>query len=887
MIRRRLAIFARSWFRSSQVDEEFTEELQFHIEREAEANRQAGLRPDEALRAARLAVGGVEALREESRASRPGEWIRDLCRDASFTIRTMRRSLGSTLSAVLMMALGIGAATSIFSLVDAALLRPLPFPEPERLVKVLQRSPRSRPTQVSLGDFKDWVVQNHSFAAVAAVGAATPQSIGLGPDGASEIIYAQNVTAQFFNVLQVAPIAGHTFAADEIDSSRRVVISERLWRTHFGGDRAVIGRQVTFVPGSPAFTVIGVVPSATEMFGRADAWTLPPASLGEGEQGHRLHGFDVIARLKPETSIDDARSDMTIVANNIARVWPGTNSGWGVIIDPLRQAMVTDDLRRTALVLMAGVMFILIMACGNVANLMLAKGVARSSEFAVRAALGGTRMRLISQMLTESFVLASFGGAAGLVLADIVLRAAPSFVPAGTLPPSVVLRMDWRVMTFAIAAGCLAELASALGPAWQGLRVSLVEAIGCGARMSSARGGRVRTALAIMQVAAAVLLTTGAGLFIRTIWALNNVDAGYQATRVLSLSIGLSFQRYSPPNETRHFYQTAEEEVRRLPGVRIASILSGDLPLDGFTRGQAFEVTGQPPIDFSHQPVAQFLLVTPGYFEALGIPILKGRAFTGDDGADSLPVCIVSEAFARRYLEGRDPLAARLTIPSMVLRLTDSVPVTRQIVGVARQFKVRPGEREPLPQIYVPFAQNPWITGKIVVQAATSPEPLVAPIKRVISRIDPSATVTDVRTMEDVAEGATANPRFRAALVAAFAGIALSIAGVGLFSVLSFMVRQRAREFSVRMALGARPADVVRLVLSRGAKLGAAGLTTGLVAAVFIVKTLSTLLFGVQPLDPVTFAGTGAVLAALTLVACGAPAALAIRSDPAATLRQE
>jgi predicted permease len=887
MIRRRLAVFARSWFRSSQVDEEFTEELQFHIEREAEANRRAGLTPEEALRAARLAVGAVEALREESRESRPGEWIRELWRDASFTIRTMRRSLGSTLSAVLMMALGISAATSIFSLVDAALLRPLPFPESERLVKVLQRSPRSRPTQVSLGDFKDWVVQNHSFAAVAAVAAATPQSIGLGPDGASEIIYAQNVTAQFFNVLQVAPIAGHTFAADEIDSSRRVVISERLWRTHFGGDSAVIGRQVTFVPGSPAFTVIGVVPSATDIFGRSDAWTLPPASLGEGEQGHRLHGFDVIARLKPGTSIEDARSDMAIVANNIARVWPGTNSGWGVIIEPLRQAMVSDDLRRTALVLMAGVMFVLIMACGNVANLMLAKGVARSSEFAVRAALGGTRARIIRQMLTESFVLASFGALVGLVVAAIVLRAAPSFVPAGTLPPSVVLRMDGRVVAFAIAAGCLAALASALGPAWQGSRVSLVEAIGCGARISSAGGGRVRTVLAIMQVAAAVLLTTGAGLFIRTIWALNTVDAGYQATRVLSMSIGLSFQRYSPPNETLHFYQTAEEEVRRLPGVRIASILSGDLPLDGFTRGQAFEVTGEPPIDFSHQPVAQFLLVTPRYFDALGISILMGRAFTGDDGSDSLPVCIVSEAFARQYLQGRDPLAARLTIRSMVLRLTDSVPVTRQIVGVARQFKVRPGEREPLPQIYVPFAQNPWITGKIVVQAATSTEPLAAPIKRVISRIDPSATVTDVRTMEDVAEGATANPRFRAALVAAFAGIALSIAGVGLFSVLSFMVRQRAREFSVRMALGARPADVVRLVLSRGAKLGAAGLTTGLVAAVFVVKTLSTLLFGVQPLDPVTFAGTGAVLAALTLVACGAPAALAIRSDPAATLRQE
>ncbi|HEX7795842.1 MAG TPA: ABC transporter permease [Vicinamibacterales bacterium] len=886
MIRRRLAVFARSWFRSSQVDEEFTEELQFHIEREAEANRRAGLPPDEALRAARLAVGAVEALREESRDSRPGEWMRELRRDASFTIRTMRRSLGSTVSALLMMALGIGAATSIFSLVDAALLRPLPFPESDRLVQVFQQSPRSRPTQVSLGDVQDWLVQNHSFTAIAGVAAPTPQSIGLGPDGTAELINVQNITAGLFDVLQVTPVAGRTFAAEDTDAARFIVISDRLWRNHFGSDSAVIGRQISLA-GSPAFTVIGVIHLQSEISGRADAWTLPPASLGQGEQGRRLHFLDVFARLKTGTSIDDAQSDMAVVAANTARVWPATNGGWGVTIEPLQHAIVSDDLRRTALVLMAGVMFILVMACGNVANLMLAKGVARSSEFAVRAALGGTRARIIRQMLTESFVLASFGALAGLVVAAIVLRAAPSFVPAGTLPPSVALRMDWRVVTFAVAAGCLAALTSALGPAWQGSRTSLIEAIGSGARMSSARGGRVRTVLAVMQVAAAVLLTTGAGLFIRTIWALNNVDAGYQATRVLSATIGLSFQRYAPPNETLHFYQTAEEEVRRLPGVRIASVLSGDLPLDGFTRGQAFEVVGQPPIDFSHQPVAQFLLVTSRYFDALGIRILKGRAFTGDDGADSLPVCIVSEAFARQYLQGRDPLAAQLTIRSMVLRLTDSVPVTRQIVGVARQFKVRPGEAEPLPQIYVPFEQNPWITGKIVVQAATEPEPLIAPIKRVISRIDRSATVTDVRTMDEVAEGATANPRFRAALVTAFASIALSIAGVGLFSVLSFMVRQRAREFSVRMALGARPADVVRLVLSRGAKLGAAGLVTGLLAAVFFVKTLSTLLFGVQPFDPVTFAGTGAVLAALTLVACGAPAALAIRSDPAATLRQE
>src|SRR5262245_3617176 len=408
MIRRRLAVFARSWFRASQVDEEFTEELQDHIEREAEANRRAGLPPEPALRAARLAVGGVEALREESRDSRPGEWIRQLWRDARFAIRTMRRSIGSTASAVLMMALGIGAATSIFSLADAALLRPLPFPESDRLVKVFQQSPRSRPTQVSLGDLQDWLAQNHAFAAIAGAAAPTPQSIGLGPDGTAELVNVQNVTAGLFDVLQVTPVAGRTFTADDSDAARFIVISDRLWRNHFGGDRAVIGRQISLAADSPAFTVIGVIHLQSEIFGPADAWTLPPSSLGQGAQSRRLHCSAVVGGMRTGVTIDDARSDMAVVAANTARAWPATNNGWGVAIEPLQRALISDDLRRTALVLMAGVMFILIMACGNVANLMLARGVARTSEFAVRAALGGTRARMIRQMLTESFVLAWF-----------------------------------------------------------------------------------------------------------------------------------------------------------------------------------------------------------------------------------------------------------------------------------------------------------------------------------------------------------------------------------------------------------------------------------------------------------------------------------------------
>ena len=880
----RLLVVARSWFRPSHVDQEFTEELQFHIERQAEANRHAGMSAHEALRTARLAVGHMGVLREESRDSRPGESLRELWRDVSFGWRMLRRSPGYTFSAVLVLALGIGATTAIFSLVDAALIRPLPFPEPDRLVEVFQRSPRSARTRVSLGDLLDWIAQNHSFASIAGIATAGPASLGDGSDGSSQVVATQNVTPLFFDVLRVAPVMGRTFAPNETDESRVVVVSERLWRNHFAADPTLVGRDIRLAGG--VLTVIGIVPSDFELLGHADIWMLPPSTLGRGEQGRRLHFLDAIARLERNRSIEQARADMAAVADNAAVAWPATNKGWGVTIEPLQHALVSDELRRTSLVLLAGVMFILIMACGNVANLMLAKAVARTGELALRAALGGTRARVMRQLLTESLVLALLGGAAGLALTSIILRAAPSIVPTGTLPPSVVLHMDWRLTFFALIATFVAALGSGFVPAWQATRTSLVDAIGSGGR-TAGHGSRVRAFLAVLQVAAAVLLTTGAGLFVRTVVALNNVDAGYRADHVLAMSIGLPFQRYAPPAQTLRFYQNVQEETARLPGVRVASVLAGDLPLDGFTRGQTFDVVGEVPIDFSHQPVAQFLMVSPGYFDALGIQVVQGRAFTVDDTGTSTPVCIVSEVFARHYLQSRDPLTSRLTIRSMVLRLADSVPVTREIVGVARQVRVRPGERGPTPQVYVPFEQNPWIAGKIVVQTATEPLSLIAPIKAVVTRFDKDLTITDVKTMDDVAVSATATPRFRAQLLSAFAALAMSIAGVGLFSILSFMVRQRAREFSIRIALGARRSDVIRLVIGQGARLGVMGLAIGCVSAFVLVRTLSTLLFGVKPLDPMTFVIACTALATLTILASVTPAVVATRSDPTVTLRQE
>jgi putative ABC transport system permease protein len=801
-------------------------------------------------------------------------------RDLRYAARSLRRAPGFTLVAVILLAVGIGANSAMFSLVDAALVRPLPFAHPSRLVMLWEQSPRNAHNRVSPLNFLDWSEQQQAFESVAGIAGGGRTLTGAG--GEAERIPGQAVTWQFFETLGIRPIAGTTFTAEDTANRRSVVvISERLWKNRLGSDPSIIGRSLTL--DDAPYTIIGVVPASFQILFPADMWTL--FSVRRSPEQRRQHYMQVVGRLKPGVTLQQARADMAGVSERIAVAAPETNNGWAVTIEPLRDAIVGQDLRTTSLVLAGVVTFVLLMACANVANLLLARGLGRAREIAVRAALGGSRRRIVQQLLTESLLLAAIGGACGFALAWACVRVAPSVIPRGTLPQAIVLAFDARVAIAAAFLTVATALLFGMVPAWQAAAVPLAEMTSAGGRGSTRRAGGLRAALVAGEVAAAVLLLAGAGLLIRTLIALNSVDPGFKAERVLTLQLGLPLNRYGSSEKLDAFYQAVERNIAAIPGVTSAAF-GGSLPLDGWDIGQGFVIVGEAPVENSRMLSAHYQIVSGSYFRTLGIDLLRGRTFDAHDGLQSAPVCIVNEEFVRRYLSGRDPIGAVVGVQNMAMSgASETVP--RVVVGVIRQVAETAGEKDRAIEIYVPITQNPWFSPSLSVRTAGDPMAVLPAVKRAIARVDKDQPVTRIRTMEEVASDATSQPRFRAELVGIFAALALVLAGVGIFGVLAFSVGQRAREFGIRVALGARPHDVLRLVLGGALKMTGAGVAIGLVAAAMLTRLLGTLLFAVQPLDPVTFIGTAAVLAVSALAACALPAWHATRVDPAVTLRQE
>jgi putative ABC transport system permease protein len=867
-------------FRRRRSDAVLDEEIRAHLDLLTAEHIRSGMSGAAARAAARRDFGGVEQMKERYRDQRGLPFVDTVLQDVRYAVRVLFRAPGFTAMAVAILALGIGANTAIFSLVDAALIRPLPFHEPDRLVAVYERLPRFTRNFTSPPTFLDWNDQNHTFASMAAVGIGGTTTL-TGTDGVPESLPSQNVTAHFFDVLGVTPIIGRTFVDDDFTLARNViVVSERIWKTRFGADPGLVGR--TLALGDLQAVVIGVVPGDFKLLAPSDFW-VPFSGFTRAPGTRRNHFLLVLGRLKPAVSIEAAQSDMAVVAANIAREAPETNRDAGVTIEPLRALLVGDDLRTTTLVLGGVVAFILLLACANVANLLLARGVGRTREVAVRAALGGSRGRIVRQLLTENLVLAAAGGVAGWLMAWMVLGAAPALLPPRTIPEGIVLAFDARLAVFAVAVTCTTTLLVGLAPAWSAARVPLAEAMTAGGRGSTQHGAFLRHALTVVEVAVAVLLATGAGLLARTLVSLNLVDGGYRAEGVVTMQVGLAFLQFPTSDSRAKVFRAVEDEVSRVPGVRVAA-LAGDLPLDGLTASEGFTVAGSPSTDVARRPIAHYELISPRYFEAMGIPMLRGRAFTAADTSESAQVCIVNEEFVRRYLADRDPIGAKLDVQSL-----DFPPktFTREVVGVARQVKERPNARENQVQIYVPIAQNAFYGTTIVARTAGAPAAFVPAIKAAVARARKNMAVTRVRTMDDVAAEATAVPRFRAQLIGAIAVLAILLAAAGVFSVFTFTVQQRTREFSVRRALGASGGDVLRLVMRQGVVLVILGLAIGLAAAGGLVRSLASLLFAVKPFDPLTFAGASALLALVALTACALPALRAARSDPAVALRQE
>jgi putative ABC transport system permease protein len=586
-----------------------------------------------------------------------------------------------------------------------------------------------------------------------------------------------------------------------------------------------------------------------------------------------------------------AAADMTRVADQLARDSPSTYRGHGIVLEPLRNALIGGEVRLTATVLLGVVGFVLLMCCANVANLLLARTGARARELAVRSALGAGRRRIAGQLLTESLVLALLGGVLGVAVGAAILRIVPAVIPPGLLPNAVAVAFDARVATFCALATILVGLIFGLAPAWQATGASLVQVFAASGR-TTGRGGRLRGLLVVGEVAAAVLVLSGAGLLLRTWLALDSVDPGARAHNVLTTTLGLPFprpggaSRYATPESARQYYEAVAREVEGQPGVKRVA-LGGVMPLDGGWLSQPFEIAGDTPRPDGQKPLAPYHMVSSNYFEALAIPLVSGRAFTEEDSGGGPPVAIVSEAFVQQHLAGRPPIGMRIAVP--MLTFGPARVVEREIVGVVRQVKAQPDEPMGQAHLYVPLAQNTWWSASLIVEpdSGQQAEALVSAVRGAVGRIDRDRTLAPMRTLEAIAWSATSRPRFRAVLVTAFAVVALTLALVGVFGVLAYSVQQRTREFGVRIALGASTPDVLRLVLGGAARLAIAGAAIGLALAVALTRFLGSLLFGVQPLDAMTFGGAAAVLGLAALAAAAAPALRASRVDPIVTFRND
>jgi putative ABC transport system permease protein len=805
--------------------------------------------------------------------------VQPAMQDLRYALRLLRRSPGFTIAAVTVLALGIGANTAIFSVVDATLLRPLPFPKPGALVMLWEAPPGYVHNRVSPLNFQDWHDSNSVFAGLAAVSGGSrtmPTRTG------AERIPGQSVTAEFFSTLGVRPIAGRTFSPeDERTRASVVVLSEGFWRNRFGADTTLVGRAIT-LDGRP-YTVIGIVPTGFQILYPADQWTLFVPRRGPEQR--RMHYLQVIGRLKTGVTMEQAKAALSGIATHIAEISPESNRGWGVTIEPLRQALVGNELRSTSLALAGVVLFVLLMACANVASLVLARGAARSRELAVRVSLGAGGARLARQLLTESLVLATMGGAAGIALAAALIRIAPALIPPDTLPTGMVLTLDGRVLAFTLAATLATGILFGLVPAWQVARGAVADSLRGGGRGIAGGNARTLGVLAAVEIAVALIVVTGAGLFLRTLERLSQVDPGYHAERVLTARLSLPLATYKTQARCLEFYVAAQREIESLPGIRSAAF-GGSVPLTGFEIGQGFEVRGAASRPESLRASAHYQIVGARYFETLGIPLESGRAFTDRDVESAPQVAIVNREFVRRYLGGRDPIGAHVIVQAM--DMGGPKPVDREIVGVSGQVKLdSPGERESAVEIYVPITQNPWFDATIAIRAEAAPEQLTAGLRAAIARIDKDLALTRIRTMDEIAANAVARPRFRARLLAGFAAVALLLSAVGVFGVLAFSVSRRRREFGIRMALGAQAQGVLSLVLCRAAKIAIVGLMAGLAGAALLARGLGTLLYGVRPDDPATFTTAALVLGFVTLLAAAIPAWRAATVDPATVLREE
>jgi len=801
--------------------------------------------------------------------------MRILLDDLRYAFRVMSRTPSFAVAVVSVLALGIGANTTIFSIVNAVLLRPLPFEQPERLVRIFTRTPGGRLFELSPGKFYDWQRDARSFEGMAMYQCCGFRELALSGSGAARSVRATAVSAGFFEVVRARPAFGRVFRQEEDtpDGKHAVILSDRFWRTDFGGQPNVIGRTVKL--NDETFTVVGVMPASASVESwtgmASDVWI--PLALNDEQRADRgNHNRYGVARLNGGVELAQAQAEMDAISARLAREFPRSDGGWGAVIIPMQEEIVGDS-RTMLLMLLGAVGLVLLIACANVGNLLFTRALSRRKEIAIRTALGAGRGRVFQQLLTEALLLAGAGGALGLLLAYGTLTSASTLF-ASQVPRAEEISIDGRVLLFAVGSSMLTGILAGTLPAWRagrsdlgGLNAALKE----GGRNDGAIGIGTRRLLIVCEVALSLVLLMGAGLMIQSVAALRHGDTGFNPNNVLTMRVRLVDARYSSPVQRSSFLDAALQRIRALPGVDAAGTIN-DLPFaDGSS--QTLVLEGYPA---QREPVAvQVRQISGDYFRAMGIPVLRGR-----DVADSdAEVLLVSQDAAKLYWGEDDPIERRAALPF-------SKTVLRQVIGIVGDVKQRSLTEGPTPTAYY-YTREPSGRVTFVVRTSVPSGTLARPVVAAISAIDPEQPVVDIRTMVQVLDDKLTPQRFSAHLLGVFAGVALLLAAVGIYSVLSYIVRGRSREIGIRRALGARTSDILRLVMVEGMSPALVGVAAGAIAALASARVMRTLVFGVSASDPVTLASVGSTLALVALIASLLPAYRALRLDPAKALRAE
>jgi predicted permease len=857
---------------------ELAEEIRTHLELEIEQNIVAGMSPEEARYAALRTFGNVTLSKEDSRSMWGFRSLETLWQDVRFGVRMLIKSPGFTIVAVIALALGIGANSAIFSVVNTVLLRPLPYKEPERLVMVWEDAskhgaPRDTP---AVANYIDWRNQNQVFEGMAAM---ADQSFNLTGEGEPERIDGRRVSANLFNLLGVEPQLGRAFLTEEDQpgANRVVILSHGLWQRRFGSDVNIAGKPLTL--NGESYTVAGVMPAYFQFPSREVELWVPIAFSSQEAANRGRHYLQVVARMKPGVTLQKAQAEMNTIAARLQQQYPDSNTGLGATVTSLHEH-VAGDIKPALLVLLGAVGFVLLIACANVANLLLARSAVRQKEIALRAALGASRLRLVRQFLTESILLAAGGGLLGLLLSLWGVNILKTFIPQN-ISQAKAITIDGKVLAFTLLVSLLTGVIFGLAPALQASKFNLNETLKEGGRDSAAgsRSNRIRGLLVIAEVAVSLILLIGAGLLINSFMRLRNVDPGFRADNLLTMQVVLPALKYPDMARRAAFYTELVRRVEALPGVKSAAVTT-NLPLYRQGNSIGISIEGRPDPVPGQELIAVTRVISPHYFRTMGIRLLQGREFGEQDRTGAPPVAVISETMARRFWPGEDPVGKRIRSAPTAPWIT--------IIGIVndvRQFELN---ADPKPQMYLSYEQAGLFAPRdLVVSTDVEPLSLAATVRKTVWEIDKDQPVSNIRTMDDILSESIGRQRFSVLLLGIFAALAMILAAVGLYGVMSYSVAQRTREIGIRMALGAQRRDVLKMVIGQGLKLVLIGVLIGLVAAFILTRVMTSLLFGVSATDPTTFITISLVLVSVAVLASYIPARRATRVDPMIALRYE